>query len=288
MNALEVRGLNKRFGHVQALRGISLTVPQGKCFGFLGPNGAGKSTTIRSIMDFIRPDSGSISILGKDARADSTALKKLIGYVPAEPNLYANWTVDEHIQFVARVRGIDAAPAGRLKDDLELSGKPKIRHLSTGNQQKVAIVLGLMTAPKLLILDEPTRGLDPLLQAKFHALLREYHKDGGTVFLSSHNLAEVDELCTDVAVIKEGQIITASTLSNLKQKSLHNVRATFTGKVPDLAKLGATNLQLIGPTAHFQIRGDINRILQELARRPVRDLEITRASLEDMFMELYQ
>ncbi len=288
MNALEIHDLTKHFGSTQALRGISLSVEQGDIFGFLGPNGAGKSTTIRCIMDYIRPTGGTVTVLGRDASQQSVALKELIGYVPAEPNLYDRWTVDEHISFVAGIRDVKTHRAAELKRDLELAGQPQVRHLSTGNQQKLAIVLALMSDPELLILDEPTRGLDPLLQVTFHQLLREYQQRGGTVFLSSHNLTEVDELCTQVAVIRQGELVTSMSLAELKATSVHNVRAVFAGSVPDLRRLDPHDLVVTGRTATFGIRGDVNPALRALARHTLSDLEVTRVSLEQLFMELYQ
>jgi len=288
MNVLEIRDLHKRFGSTRALRGVDLEVQPETIFGFLGPNGAGKSTTIRAVMDFIRPDSGRIDVFGKDAHTHATELKRLVAYVPAEPNLSGDWTVDEHIRFVARVRGVKPQTAAKFKSDLDLNGQPKVRHLSTGNQQKLAIVMALMSVPKLLILDEPTRGLDPLLQAAFHTLLRDYAASGGTVFLSSHNLAEVDQLCSRAAIIKDGRIITAVSMTELKRKSLYNVHVTFSGGVPNLAKLAPVGLTVIGNTVDFQVRGDINLVLHELGKHMVQGLEITRGTLEDMFLELYK
>lgn len=286
--ALEIHDLHKYFGPNHALRGISLKVNERDIFGFLGPNGAGKSTTIRCIMDYIRPTAGRISVLGHDAHAASTELKRTIGYVPAEPNLYPGWTVGEHIDFVASMRSVDPRRSDTLRQKLDISLKPRVHELSTGNQQKLAIVLALMASPKLLILDEPTRGLDPLLQSVFHELLREYRDGGGTVFLSSHNLAEVDDLCNQVAIIKEGELVTSASIEALKQKNLHSISVTFAGKVPDLSELEVENFVVAGHKATFQIRGDINRALHELSKHAVRDIEITRATLEQMFMEMYR
>lgn len=288
MNAFEVKNLHKSFGSNHALNDVSFSVKEGEIFGFLGPNGAGKSTTIRCLMDFISPDSGQVTILGLDAHKDGVELKRQIGYVPAELNLYPNWTVDAHIKFVAKMRKISPDTALPLLKKLEVPVKAKIRHLSTGNQQKLAIVLALMGDPKLLILDEPTRGLDPLLQASFHELLREYRDNGGTIFLSSHNLPEVEELCTNVAVIRAGKLITSTGLKELKANSTYSFHVVFSKEVPDLSKLKLDQLKVTGKTAVFSLKGDINPILRQLSRYEVSDLAISRASLEELFIGMYQ
>jgi ABC-2 type transport system ATP-binding protein len=287
MNVLTIAGLTKRFGAVTALDDVSFSVEVGEIFGFLGPNGAGKSTTMRCIMDYTRPTSGSITILGKDSMADAAELKRVISYVPAEPNLYPGWTVDAHIGFIAELQAIDKAQAARLKEQLQLDGTKKVRHLSTGNQQKLAIILALVRKPSLLLLDEPTRGLDPLLRSMFHGLLRDYQQAGGTVLLSSHDLSEVDELCTKLSIIRAGRIVSDTTLDKLKEASLHKCKVTFSGKVPDLSRLGVEDLAVTGSVASFMLRGDMNPMLRLLAKHQVADMETSIASLEDIFMELY-
>lgn len=288
MNVIEIRGLNKHFGTTQALKDVTLNVPEGEIFGFLGPNGAGKSTTIRCLMDFIRPTSGTIRILDRNARTHSTELKNLIGYVPAELNLYAGWTVDDHIRFVERVRGAGPSTARKLKSDLALVGDSKIQHLSTGNQQKLAIILALIGSPKLLILDEPTRGLDPLLQASLHDLLRHYRENGGSIFLSSHNLPEVAELCTGIAVIRAGKIITSATLESLTHGTLHSFHVIFAETPPSLYHLKPKNLTTQNRSVHFETDLDVNMVLRELGRHQIKDIEISHPSLEQIFMEMYQ
>lgn len=287
MHALKITELKKYFGKTEALRGISFSVEKGEIFGFLGPNGAGKSTTLRCIMDYIRPNEGTISVFGKDSTASSTELKKTISYVPSEPNLYKNWSVDDHIKFVSKLQSTDKDYTNQLKERLQLNSKQKVGELSTGNQQKLALVLALITSPKLLLLDEPTRGLDPLLRSELHAILKDYQKAGGTILLSSHDLSEVEELCNNLVIIKDGLLVTDDSIKKLKESKTHKVRASFIGKAPELSNLNITELVTVGKTLTFNIKGDLGGLTKELAKYKLKDLEIVGASLEDIFMEIY-
>jgi ABC-2 type transport system ATP-binding protein len=200
--AIETTALSKRFGSTTVLHNLNLAVEVGEIYGFLGPNGAGKTTTISVLMDFIRPTSGKATLLGGDSRIDAVKLKQVVGYVPADPQLYPRLTGRDHIALYERIHHHVGAMG--LADRLGLNLDVKARVLSTGNQQKLAFVLALSAKPKLLILDEPTRGLDPLAQDQVYAELRTFRDAGGTVFISSHNLAEVAKLCDRVGLIKAG------------------------------------------------------------------------------------
>lgn len=286
MNAIELKSLHKSFGHNKALSGVTLTVPKGEMFGFLGPNGAGKTTTIRCMMDFIRPTSGSVKILGHDARVDSVYLKTKVGYLSAAPYLYDKWTGEQHLRFVAQLRKqpVDLS----LAQSLGLSTKQKVKHLSTGNQQKLAIALAFAGNPELLILDEPTKGLDPLLQNQLYATLRDYRKQGGTVFMSSHNLGEVEKVCTSIAVIKDGEVFVEETLAKLRQKNIHTITATFSKAVPADSFAGA-RVQVVhaeNNTVSLRVQGDINETMRKITAHTVKDLEVAHASLEELFMEV--
>ncbi len=290
MNLLQVKNLSKKFGNLQALDNVSFTIEKGEIFGFLGPNGAGKSTTIRIIMGFLHPTAGSIEVFGQDSVADAVELKNKIGYVAAEPVLYQDWTVDDHIQFLVNVRGAQIkASAEKLKKILELDGKKKVKQLSTGNQQKLAITLALCINPPLLVLDEPTRGLDPLLRATFHRLLREYKKAGGTVLLSSHDLSEVEDLCDKIVIIHNGKLIQDTTVSRLRANHGHKIKAHFLDAVPDFSNInGVEGLIATKHTVEFKVKDNLHPILEKLSASRVEDLEITSASLEDIFEEIYQ
>lgn len=287
MKVLTVTKLSKRFAGTHALKGISFAVEPGEIFGFLGPNGAGKSTTLHCIMDYIRPTSGTIKLWGKDARANATTLKQRVAYVPSEPNLYHNWTVQQHIAFVASHQNLNRQKLTSLLQQFQLESRKKVGQLSTGNQQKLAIVLALARESDLLLLDEPTRGLDPLLRATLHSLLREYQKAGGTIVLSSHDLSEVEDLCNSVAIIRAGEIVSDTSLGELKKASAHKFKVGFGGAVPDLSSIAATNLAVSGHTASFTTKASLDSALQLLAEHKVTALEVSSASLEDIFMELY-
>lgn len=290
MAVLTIKNLTKRFKSVIALDDISFEVESGDIFGFLGPNGAGKSTTIRCILNFLRPTSGQIKIFDQDSQAQAVKLKQRIGYVPSEPVLYQNWTVDEHFKFVAKLNSKPSYEiAQNLAKKFNLDVNKKVKNLSTGNQQKAAIILAIATKPDLLILDEPTRGLDPLLRSAFHKLLKYYQRGGGTVLLSSHDLSEVEELCNRVVVINQGRVVNDTTVQELRGQHGHVIRVTFERTIPDLTKFpNLENLVVSGNYAQFNIKGDVNPILSKLSLYKIRNLEITATSLEEIFMEIYR
>ncbi len=285
---IAVRGVSKRFGRKQALNEVSFTVQAGSIFGFLGPNGAGKSTTIRCLMDYIRPDSGSVEILGRDARRDSALLKREMGYLSSELQLYQGWTGREHLNFVEGVRG-RSDEARQLAQDLDLDlGKP-VKYLSSGNQQKLAIVLAFCGRPRLLIMDEPTRALDPLLQNQLYELLRGFAAQGGTVFLSSHNLAEVQRVCDGVVVIRAGEVVAERSLSELRELQVRLVQVVSARPIPPefLRLRGVEIVHQSEGEVQMRVHGDINPLLRVLVRYPLKDLQVTHADLEDVFMEFY-
>jgi len=289
MNAVEVKNLKKHFGKVRALDGVSFEVEKGEVFGFLGPNGAGKTTTIRLMMDFLRPTTGEIKLLGKDAKEDSVELKKHIGYLSPEDRLYKGWTGQEHVDFVRSAKG-NANIADKLAKDLELDLSRKIWQLSTGNKQKLSIVLSMMSNPDLLIMDEPTAGLDPILQERIYQMLDKIGHQGKTIFMSSHNLAEVEKVCTKVAIIKEGKLVATEHISDLKRKKMYSVMATFEGNFEaDSFKIEGVEIKDEHKDfIELMVKGDINQVITILHRYKLKDLEIERATLEDIFLEFYK
>ena len=219
MKAIKVANLQKSYGNIPAVKNVSFDVGQGEIFGFLGPNGAGKTTTIRCLMDFIRPENGSIKILGKDAHRDSVALKSVVGFLPAEVNLYEYWTGWDHINLLLSY-GADRELVNQLIERLGFNPSLQVKKLSTGNKQKLGFILSYIKRPQVLVLDEPTAGLDPLLQNTIYDLLKEFVEDGHTVFMSSHNLPEVEKLCDRVAIIRQGETIEVEQIKSLKKKML--------------------------------------------------------------------
>ena len=289
MPAIEIKNLKKYFGKVKAVDGISLVVEKGEIFGFLGPNGAGKTTTIRCMMDFIRPTGGKIRIFGKDARQDSVELKKNIGYLSSDIYLYDKWTGQEHIDFAVSLKG-PSPRLGSLIKRLDFNPKAKVKTLSTGNKQKLNIILSFLGTPDILILDEPTRGLDPLLQNEIYAILQEFQKEGKTIFLSSHNLPEVERICGRVGIIRQGKIVAVERIEDLKNKSMHSGRVSFEGVFAknDFLKEGFTITGQNHNGFTFTIRGEINPFLNTLAKYRVKDFEIAHANLEDIFLTFYK
>lgn len=285
-----IKNLRKYFGKLKAVDDINLEVEKGQIFGFLGPNGAGKSTTIRCLMGFNKPTSGQITVLGHDMITNAVEAKRKIGYLPGNVQLYDNWTGRDHIRFFESVRG-KSKNIDSLIQRFNYNPDIKFRHLSSGNKQKLGLILALMYDPKLLVMDEPTTGLDPLLQNEIYKILLEMRARGATIFVSSHNLAEVDKLCDRIAIIKEGKLVAVENIKSLRQKSLHKVDVRFGDKfqVADFRIDGVSQIDEIAGGLSITVGGgDLNPILQALAGHKILDLEIGRASLEDVFMKYYE
>jgi len=291
--ALQIHGLIKSYGKVQALRGIDLEVKRGEIFGFLGPNGAGKTTTIRCMLDSIRPDSGKISLLGIDPQADPTAAQARIGYLPGEMQFYDNLTAERQLRFFNDLRGnsVDWNYIRQLAARLKLNLASPIKHLSKGNKQKVGVIQALMHRPELLLLDEPTSGLDPLMQQEVLNLLRETNQDGTTVFFSSHIMSEVEQVAERVAIIRAGEIVEVADTSELTHRTLNRMIVRFKRPV-DLEQLFAVpGVEIINcddTLAKFQITGDMEAFVQVLGKTPVLEIETEHPSLEETFLTYYK
>ncbi len=289
MNIIEIKNLKKYYGKTKAVDDISFEVRKGEIFGFLGPNGAGKTTAIRCMMDFIRPDSGKISILDLDAQKDTVALKKKIGYLSGDVLLYNKWKGQEHINFVEKIRG-KSKIAGSLIYKLDFDPKIKTKNLSSGNKQKLGLILALMHQPEVLIMDEPTLGLDPLLQNKIYDVLEEMKKKGTTIFMSSHNLPEVEKVCDRAGIIKEGKMVGIETIEELGEKRLCKIEVRFKDEYqkPDFDFDGVEKIEEIKDGLILTVRGDINSIVKKITEHRLRDLEISHATLEDVFLDFYK
>lgn len=287
MKAIEINRLTKCYGKARGVTDMSLTVDTGEFFGFIGPNGAGKSTTIRTLLGLIKPSSGFCSVLGHDCVKEKDKVLKVSGYLPSENAFYPGMKVKEVIRMSAELRGVKCDnEARRLCDALELNTEKKTAELSYGNRKKLSIVCALQHMPEILILDEPTGGLDPLMQRTFFEILRERNKAGATIFFSSHILSEVQNNCERTAIIKEGKIIACDKVENLKDSSVKKV--TVTGNVDITGLVGVKKTERYGETLAFLYSGDMNRLMKTFTLYDIRNLLIEEPNLEEVFMHYYE
>lgn len=287
MEAIKTANLTKNYGKARGIIELNLTVEKGECFGFIGPNGAGKSTTIRTLLGLISPTAGSVRIFGKDIAQEKEAILQDIGYLPSEAVFYPGMKVKDILKFSADMRKKDCAEEAKtLCDRLRLDTFRKVDELSFGNRKKVAIVCALQSNPSLLILDEPTGGLDPLMQREFFDIIRQRNQKGATVFLSSHVLSEVQRNCTRAAVIREGEIIVCDSVDSLPKTSAK--RISVHGSV-DLKGLdGIKDMKTADKAVSFLYSGDMNRLIQRLSEGNIFDLNVSEPDLEEIFLHYYE
>lgn len=284
---IKTENLTKYYGKARGIIGLDLEVKQGECFGFIGPNGAGKSTTIRTLLGLISPTSGSAKVLGKDIVTQKQDILRETGYLPSEAVFYSGMKVRDILRLSANLRGKDCSrEAALLCERLALDTSRKADELSFGNRKKVAIVCALQSNPALLILDEPTGGLDPLMQHEFFNIVRERNQSGTTVFISSHILSEVQSNCTRAAVIREGRIIACDNIDTLGRSNAK--RVSVSGEI-DLAGLeGIKDLQTGDRSTSFLYSGDMNTLIGRLSKCRVTDLSISEPDLEEIFLHYYE
>jgi len=289
MSAISVQELKKYYGATRAVDGITFDIGEGEIVGFLGPNGAGKTTTIRCMMDFLRPDSGSISILGLDSQKDSEILKEDIGFLPGEVYLYDKWTGKGHIDLIRNLRK-NQTHEDELIAKLDFDPSKRTKSLSTGNKQKLGLILALMHKPKVLILDEPTSGLDPILQNTIYEILKGEARNGTTIFFSSHNLAEVERICNTVCIIKQGKIVSIENVTQLKKKRLYTIQVYFDEKVSKtkIQAMGAEILKEYSDGYVLKVKGEVLPFLRKLDDYKIKDIEISHTNLEALFLEFYK
>jgi beta-exotoxin I transport system ATP-binding protein len=288
--AISARGLTKYYGKTVGIEGLDLDVYQGELFGFLGPNGAGKTTFMRTLMGIFKPTRGTATVLGHDCWKDSVAVNREVGYLSGSAQLYDNLTGEEHIEFVSRFNGIGKDPGHSLAKRFELELDRKVQGYSSGMKQKLALILVLMKDSPLLIMDEPTNALDPLMQQKLNQVLRERKEGGTTILFSSHNLPEVERIADRVGAIREGHLVGTERIEDLRSKRLRNIEVIFNGAAPEtLAGMeGVSNFtQVAGNRVQFRYKGAMNPLVRALASNDIADLNIGHASLEDVFMEFY-
>ncbi|WP_408006252.1 ATP-binding cassette domain-containing protein [Pseudalkalibacillus sp. A8] len=291
MRAIEMKQLTKYYGKHRAVSDLTFSVEEGEVYGFIGPNGAGKSTTIRTLLNFIYPTKGSAKIFGKDIITDSKEIKQEVGYLPSEVHYYENMKVKELLKYSASFYKKTATKKkiDELSERLELDLSKRFEDLSFGNRKKVGIVQALLHEPRILIMDEPTGGLDPLMQHTFFDLLLEEKKRGVTIFFSSHILSEVQKMCDRVAIIKEGRLIANDTIENLTKNQFKNVTILLEeGQSLNLGLDGIIQQEQIGQTLRILFRGDIHTLIHALSQQSYRDVVIEEPSLDEIFMHFYQ
>ncbi|MGN9913444.1 ABC transporter ATP-binding protein [Phytohabitans sp. LJ34] len=291
MGAIELNELTKTYGTRRGLAGLTLTVDTGEVFGFLGPNGAGKTTTIRLLLDLIRPTSGTARVFGLAPRADAIEVHRRVGYLPGDFVVDGRQRAGECLAFLAALRGgVPAARIAALASRLGLDLRAPVKSLSKGNRQKVGLVQAFMHDPELLILDEPTTGLDPLVQQTFLDLVVEAKQAGRTVFMSSHVMNEVEAVADRVAIIREGRLVALDTVTDLRARSFLRMSITFAGASPaaEFAALPCvTDLAVDGATLSFRIDGSPDPVVKAAARHTVIGLRANTQNLEDLFHTIY-
>ena len=304
-SVLQVSNLTKVYGRefrlgsrkigrrVEAVTDVSFSVKKGEIFGFLGPNGAGKTTTIRSILGFLTIQSGTIKINGLDYLKDALEIKEKIGFIRSEIDLYGNFTGEEIISYFGRFRPIDQKFLKKLKSIFKVDLSLDFKSMSTGNRQQVIIITSLASNPDFVILDEPSSGLDPLMAARFHRLLLQMRDEGKTIFLSSHNLTEVQTICDRVGIIRKGRIIVIEAVKELRTKSMQLVSVEFaSGEVPEIGEIQAVpnvfNVEKKANNFLIKVQKDVNDLLKFIVARGVKRMTLEDSSLEDIFLTYYK
>jgi ABC-2 type transport system ATP-binding protein len=288
---IETAGLTKHYGSARGVEDVSMTVGHGEVFGFLGPNGAGKTTTIRTLLDLLHPTSGTARIFGLDSRRDSAAIRARVGNLPGDFSADPRLTGRELLAFLAEIRGVAGlGRAARLAERFQADLDRPLGELSRGNRQKIGLIQALFHHPDLLILDEPTGGLDPLMQEEFLALVAEERDAGVTVFLSSHELDEVERACDRVGIIRDGRLIAVEDVASLTGRAYRHVRIELADPV-DAAEFerlaGVSDLVVTANVVTFKVEEDLDAVIKTAARHTVRDIEVAKPTLEEMFLAYY-
>jgi len=294
VTAISTEGLSKRFGAIVAVEALDLTVQRGEVFGFLGPNGAGKTTTIRMLLDLARPTAGTATVLGRDSRADAIEIHRRVGYLPGELDLPKDLSALGYLEFLADLRpAADPAWRAELCERFDVPLERELGELSTGNKQKVGLVQAFMHRPELVFLDEPTRGLDPLVQREFHDLLAEARARGTTVFLSSHTLSQVERVADRVGILREGRLVVTDTLDDLRSRARRELELDYAQAPPSPEALGSlpgvVGLRTRGTTLLVSVDGPLDAVLRAaLELGTVVNVRTPEAGLEEIFLDYYR
>jgi beta-exotoxin I transport system ATP-binding protein len=288
---IETHGLTKEYGPTRAVVDLDLHIDAGQVFGFLGPNGAGKTTTIRMLLALHRPTRGEASVFGLDCRREAVEIHRRVGYLPGELALYPRMTGAQHLKWFARARGEHSRSyTDELVERFGVVLDRPLRELSKGNRQKVGLVIACMQRPPLLVLDEPTSGLDPLMQHEFERLVRETTAEGRTVFLSSHELDEVQRLANRVAIIREGRLVASDTVEALRRRAPRRVVVEFRESVDPGAFAAIDGVSVVssaGARLTMQVTGALGPVVRAIADRDPLDLVVRPADLDELFLDLY-
>lgn len=284
----EVENLKKYYGKTLGVEDVSFNVKEGEVVGFIGPNGAGKTTTIRSIVGLLMPNSGSVAILGENALVNGEKARKELGYSGSDISIFNNLTVMENLAFVADVKGVSKDRINYLATKLELNLTRKAGELSLGNKKKLSIIMALLSSPKLIVLDEPTVGLDPLIKQAFFELIAEEKKRGASILISSHQLTDIQCLCDRVVIIKGGKIIAIQQMTELKTKTLKHVTIETEYSIPEITLSGVSNLKTEGKLIKFNYNGEMKKLVKFLNSIDLTNVVIVDAELEEMFLHFYE
>ncbi len=289
MEVVHTTNLTKFYGKIKGIEDVDITVNQGEIFGFLGPNGAGKTTTIRLLLNLITPTRGKAEIFGLDTQKDSLAIKSRIGYIPGDLSLYDSFSGKDFLEFISSLRTKESLMTQTLCERFHVTLDRKIKGYSKGMKQKIGIVQAFMHDPELVIMDEPTLGLDPLMQKEFYTFLKEEKQKGKTFFMSSHILGEIEKVCDRVGIIKNGSIAAVENVENLKKKSGKHMEVTFATPVTekDLSIPEISSISIEGTTAHLRVMGNMDTVIKHLSHFEITDLVSRELSIEDIFMHYY-
>lgn len=288
MAVIKVTNLTKYYGSFKGIEDVNFSVNKGEIFGFIGPNGAGKSTTIRCLLNLIYPTNGEIIINGMNSVKDSIKIKNMIGYLPSECNFYSDMKVYDFLEYMSQYyKGDFKERINNLCNRLQLDMNKRIEELSYGNKKKVGIVQAFINDPEIIILDEPTGGLDPLIQEEFYRMLEEEKAKGKTIFFSSHILSEVQRLCDRVAIVKEGSIIKIETMEALRNQNIKKVKVKSKEEIK-ISLPGVKDFSKNKENINFIFKGDIDKLIKELAGFNIEDVSIEEPTLEEIFMNYYE
>lgn len=284
----EVMNLKKYYGKNMGVEDVSFNVKEGEIMGFIGPNGAGKTTTIRAIVGLLKPTDGSVAIINHDAFKEGDKARGELGYAGGEPSYFPNLTVLENLKLVADLKGVSYDRIDYLATKLELNLTRKASELSLGNKKKMCIVMALLSSPKLIVLDEPTVGLDPIIKLNFFELMEEEKKRGASILISSHTLTDIQRLCDRVAIIKQGKIIAVEEMAQLKTKQLKIVTIETSYSSPQITLSGVSNLKSNGNLIKFNYNGEMKKLIKFLNSIDVTNISIEDAGLEEIFLHFYE